>query len=45
LKKNITVCGLSNKLEIWDVQKWETYRNKAEQDIDKVAEKLPDLGI
>ncbi len=45
LKKNITVCGLSNKLEIWDVQKWETYRKKAEQDIDKVAEKLPDLGI
>jgi len=45
LKKNITVCGLSNKLEIWDIQKWETYRKKAEQDIDKVAEKLPDLGI
>jgi len=45
LKKNVTVCGLSNKLEIWDVRKWEAYRNKAEQDIDKVAEKLPDLGI
>lgn len=45
LKKNITVCGLSNKLEIWDAQKWETYRKRAEQDIDKIAEKLPDLGI
>lgn len=45
LKKNITICGLSNKLEIWDNQKWETYRKKAEQDIDKVAENLPDLGI
>ncbi len=45
LKKNVTVCGLSNKLEIWNVQKWEIYRKKAEQDIDKVAEKLPDLGI
>lgn len=45
LKKNVTVCGLSNKLEVWDIQKWETYRKKAEQNIDKVAEKLPDLGI
>lgn len=45
LKRNVTICGLSNKLEIWDVQKWETYRKKAEQDIDKVAEKLPELGI
>lgn len=45
LKKNVIVCGLSNKLEIWDVQKWETYRKRAEQDIDKIAEKLPDLGI
>ena len=45
LKKNVTICGLSNKLEVWDVQKWEIYRKKAEQDIDKVAEKLPELGI
>jgi MraZ protein len=45
LKKNVIVCGLSNKLEIWDSEKWETYRKKAEQDIDKVAENLPEIGI
>lgn len=45
LKKNVTICGLSNKLEIWDIEKWEEYRKKAEQDIDKVAENLPELGI
>ncbi len=45
LKKNVTICGLSNKLEIWDTNKWEIYRKKAEQDIDKVAENLPELGI
>jgi len=44
-KKNVTICGLSNKLEVWDVQKWETYKKKAEQNINKVAENLPDLGI
>jgi len=45
LKKNTTICGLSNKIEIWDSNKWENYRKKAELDIDKVAENLPDLGI
>jgi len=45
LKKDVTVCGLSNKLEIWDSERWEEYRKKAEADIDKVAENLPDLGI
>ena len=45
LKKNVTICGLSNKLEVWDSEKWESYRKKAELDIDKVAEGLPELGI
>jgi MraZ protein len=45
LKKNVTVCGLSNKLEVWDSERWETYRKRAEADIDKVAENLPELGI
>lgn len=44
-KKNVTICGLSNKLEVWDSQKWEIYRKRAEKDIDRVAEKLPELGI
>jgi MraZ protein len=45
LEKNVAVCGLSTKLEVWDDQRWETYRKNAEQTIDKVAEDLPDLGI
>jgi transcriptional regulator MraZ len=45
LKKDVIICGLSNKLEVWDSEKWETYRKKAELDIDKVAENLPELGI
>jgi len=45
LKKEVTICGLSNKLEIWNTNKWESYRKKAEVDMDKVAENLPDLGI
>jgi len=45
LKKNVVICGLSNKLEIWDDSKWEAYRKKAELDMDKVAEDIPELGI
>ena len=45
LKKNVIICGLSNKLEVWDVQKWEIYRKRAEKDIERVAENLPELGI
>lgn len=45
LKKNVIICGLSNKLEVWDVQKWETYKKKVEKDIGNVAEKLGELGI
>ena len=31
LKKNVVVCGLSNRLEIWDSEKWETYKKEAEK--------------
>ncbi|HHE76752.1 MAG TPA: transcriptional regulator MraZ [Candidatus Parcubacteria bacterium] len=45
LKKNAVICGLSNKLEVWDVQKWESYKKKVEKDIDSVSEELGELGI
>ncbi len=45
LKKEVAICGLSNKLEIWDVKKWEDYKKKAEKDIDKVSETLEGIGI
>jgi len=45
LKKDIVVCGLSDKLEIWDAEKWAGYKASNEQNIDKLAENLPELGI
>jgi len=45
LKKNVIICGLSNKLEIWDSKKWEIYKNRVEKDIGNVSEKLGELGI
>ena len=45
LEKNVVICGLSNRLEIWDSEKWETYKKAAEKGVDEIVSKLGGLGI
>ena len=45
LRKNVVICGLSNRLEIWDSEKWETYKKSAEKGVDEIVSKLGGLGI
>lgn len=45
LKKEVIICGLSNRLEIWDEQKWEKYKKEAEKGVDEIVSKLGPLGI
>lgn len=45
LKKNVVICGLSNRLEIWDSEKWDEYRKNAEQGVEEIVSKLGPLGI
>ena len=45
LKKNVVVCGLNNRLEIWDAENWDVYRKKMEGEIGDMAGKLKELGI
>ena len=45
LKKDVVICGLSNRLEIWDAEKWETYKVAAEKGVDEIVSKLGGLGI
>lgn len=45
LKRNVTLAGLYNRLEIWDETKWKVYKNKAEKNTDETAEQLGRLGI
>jgi len=45
LKKNVTLLGLSNKIEIWDTEKWEEHRKKTESSAGDIAERLKELGI
>ncbi len=45
LARNVVVAGLYNRLEIWDEAKWQSYKNEAEQNTDKIAEELGKLGV
>lgn len=45
LKKNIVVAGLYNRLELWNQEKWEEYKTKAESNSNEIAEQMSGLGI
>lgn len=45
LKKNVTILGLSNRIEIWDEQRWSEYKKKTEMSAVDIAEKLKELGF
>ncbi len=45
LRKDVIVCGLSNRLEIWDSEKWDAYNKEAEKGIEEIVSKLGPLGI
>ncbi len=45
LRKNVTLLGLSNRIEIWDTEKWEEHRQKTESSVGDIAERLKEMGI
>jgi MraZ protein len=45
LRKNTVICGLYDRLEIWDEQKWDNYKKRTEKDVGDFAAKLGELGI
>ena len=45
LKKIAVVAGLYNRLELWDEDRWESYKANLEKNSDSIAEKLGELGI
>ena len=45
LKKETTVAGLYNRIEIWNSENWKQYKAKTEGNSDEIAEKLGELGI
>lgn len=45
LKKSVVIAGLFNRLELWDEEKWNTYKANLEKNGDRIAEKLGELGV
>ena len=45
LDKKVVVAGLYNRIEVWDGEIWERYKQKTESSSEEIAEKLGELGI
>jgi MraZ protein len=45
LTKEIVVIGVSNRIELWDKEKWCNYNSPDNLDPDDIAEKMQELGI
>lgn len=45
LKKNVAILGLSNRIEIWDEERWRGYKEKTEKEIGDMAARLQQLGF
>ena len=39
------ICGIFNRIEIWDKVRWEKYKKDSEQESTDIAEHLGDLGV
>lgn len=45
LSKKAVITGLYSRIEVWDEEAWDEYKNKTEAESDDIAEKLGELGI
>jgi len=45
LNKNVVICGLSNRLEVWDLENWSAWTKEAEKGVSDIVSKLGGLGI
>lgn len=45
LGKKVVVAGVFNRIEIWDENKWQDYKEKTEKEVGNIAERLKELGV
>jgi len=45
LGKEVVVAGLYSRIEVWDVDAWESYKTKTEKDSNDIAEQMGALGV
>ena len=44
LQKTVVFAGVSDRVEIWDVDQWKSYKARIEKQADAMAEKLGEIG-
>ncbi len=44
LKKEIVFAGVNDRVEVWEVERWTTYKSRIEKQADQLAEKLGEIG-
>lgn len=44
LKKEVVFAGVSDRIELWDSTRWNTYKARIEKQADALAEKLGEIG-
>lgn len=45
IKKNVVIAGVGNRLELWNKEEWDAYKQAAERASVEVAERLGELGV
>ncbi|WP_199618971.1 division/cell wall cluster transcriptional repressor MraZ [Paenibacillus alkalitolerans] len=45
LEKDCIVIGVSNRVEVWSKEAWESYSQQSEQSFNEIAEKLVDFNF
>lgn len=45
LRQKAVIAGVHTRLEIWDEERWNTYKTELEKNTDMIAEKLGELGL
>lgn len=45
LEKSCVIIGVSNRIEIWDEARWQSFTKEAEMSFDDIAESMIDFGL
>lgn len=45
IKKKVVIAGLYNRLEIWDEEKWDKYKQGSEKGSNEIAEALGEMNV
>ena len=45
LQKKVVVAGVYDRMEIWDSEKWQQYKEKVESEAGDISERLKEFGL